>query len=205
MPISGGPSWIDSDRYTIDAKAEERVNIEMMRGPMMQSLLEDRFMLKLHREAKHIHVFELTVVKGRSKLQPARKGGCVVYNRNNPPPETAPGEPAPVPCGFVRTSANGGFDVLGATISELCRQLSAYVDREIIDKTGITGTFDVHLELAPADLGYPDAVPDPSSSFTPGDGGAIAFALKKLGLRMRSAKESAQFLVVDHLERPSEN
>jgi uncharacterized protein (TIGR03435 family) len=192
-------------RYTIDAKAEERVNIEMMEGPMMQRLLENRFMLKLHREAKDTHVFKLTVVKGGPKLQPARKGGCVVYDRNNPRPEPAPGEPAPVPCGFVRKSTSGGFDVSGATITELCRQLSAYVDRDIIDKTGITGTFDVHLELAPADLGYPDAVPDPSSPFSPGDGGAIAFALKKLGLQMRSAKESAQFLVVDHVERPSEN
>lgn len=88
---------------------------------------------------------------------------------------------------------------------DLCRQLSAYVDRDIIDKTGVKGAFDVHLDLTPADLGYPDAVPDPSSPFTPGDGDAIASAVRKLGLQMRSAKGSAQFLVIDHVERPSEN
>ena len=79
------------------------------------------------------------------------------------------------------------------------------MDREIIEMTGITGVFDVHLELDPADLGFPDAEPDPSSPFTPGDGGAIALALKKLGIRMRAAKGSARFLVIDHLNRPSEN
>jgi uncharacterized protein (TIGR03435 family) len=90
-------------------------------------------------------------------------------------------------------------------MADLCRQLAGYVDRDIVDKTGITGTFDVHLDLLPADMGYGVATPDASSSFTPGDGGAIAAALKKLGLQMRNAKQSAEFLVIDHLERPSEN
>lgn len=54
MPISGGPSWLDSDRYSIDAKVERPVNTEMMKGPMMQRLLEDRFSLKRHKEAKEI-------------------------------------------------------------------------------------------------------------------------------------------------------
>jgi uncharacterized protein (TIGR03435 family) len=205
MPISGGPSWIDSDRYRIDAKAAERVNVEMMKGPMMQALLEDRFKLKLHREAKQVNVFELTAAKGGLKLQPAKEGGCVLFDRNNPPPDPPPGEPGPVLCGFMRRSANSGFDIPGVTMADLCRQLSSYVDRDIVDKTGLKGVFDVHLDLAPADLGYPDAVPDPSSPFTLGDGGAISSAIQKLGLQMRSAKESAQFLVIDHVERPSEN
>jgi uncharacterized protein (TIGR03435 family) len=205
MRISGGPSWIDSDRYRIDAKPADRVNVEMMKGPMMQDLLEERFKLKLHREVKQVNVFELTVAKGGPKLQPAKEGSCVVFDRNNPPPDPPPGEPGPVLCGFVRRSASGGFDIPGATMADLCRRLSSYVDRDIIDNTGLKGVFDVHLDLAPADLGYPDAVPDPSSPFAPGDGDAISFAVQKLGLQMRSAKGSAQFLVIDHVERPSEN
>jgi uncharacterized protein (TIGR03435 family) len=205
MPISGGPSWLNSDRYTIDAKAEQRVNIEMMKGPMMQALLEDRFGLKLHREAKEIPAFALTVGPGGPKLRPAKEGACVAYDRNNPPPAPSAGEPAPIICGNIRDSAMGGFDVSGVTMADLCRQLSAYVDRDIVDKTGITGTFDVHLDLLPADIGYPGATPDPSSSFTPGDGGAIAATVKKLGLQMRNAKQPTEFLVIDHVERPSEN
>ncbi len=172
---------------------------------MMQALLDDRFKLKLHREAKEINVFELTVAKGGPKLQPAKEGGCNLFDRNDPPPDPGPGKPAPAICGDIRKSASSGLDVPGVNMAELCRQLSAYVDRNIVDKTGITGTFDVHLDLLPADIGYAGAAPDPPSSFTPGDGGAIAVAVKKLGLQMRSAKGSAQFLVIDHVERPSEN
>jgi uncharacterized protein (TIGR03435 family) len=205
MPISGEPSWLDSDRYSIDAKVEQPVNTEMMKGPMMQALLEDRFKLKLHKEAKETHVFELTLGTHGPKLQPAREGACMAYDRNNPPPNPSPGERPPVICGVIRKSARDGFEVPGITMADLCRQLSAYVDRDIVDKTGITGTFDVHLELLPGDIGYPGAAPDPSSPFAAGDGGAIAVAVEKLGLQMRNAKSSAEFLVIDHVERPSEN
>jgi uncharacterized protein (TIGR03435 family) len=204
QPISGGPSWMNTERYRINAKAEGPVNLEMMRGPMLQALLEDRFQLKLHRETKVIQVYELTVGKSGAKLQPAKEGGCVVFDRNHPP-APVPGEPAPVLCGVFRVNPNGGFDLPGVTIADLCRELTKYVDRDIIDKTGITGVFDVHLDLVSADLFCPNAAPDPSSAFSPGDGGAIAATLDKLGLQMRPAKGSAQFLVIDHLDKPSEN
>jgi uncharacterized protein (TIGR03435 family) len=203
--ISGGPSWINSDRFRIDAKAEGPANLEMMHGPMMQALLEDRFRLKLRRESKETSIFELTVGKSVAKLNAAKDGGCEAFDRNHPPPEPAPGQPSPVLCGSARMSANGGFDILGVTIPDLCRELTKYVDRDIIDKTGMAGVFDVHLELAPADLGYPDAAPDPTSTYTLGDGRAIAATFEKLGLQMRPAKGSAPFLVIDRVERPSEN
>ena len=204
-PISGGPSWLTSDRYTIDAKTEQRVNSEMMKGPMMQALLEDRFGLRLHKETMTVPAFELTVAATGPKLRPTKEGACVAYDRNSPPPEPGSGEVASVICGEIRESANGGFDVLGVSMPELCRRLSLYVDSEIVDQTGITGTFDVHLDLLPSDLGYRGSTPDPSSAFTPGDGGAIASAVKKLGLKMSSAKRSSEFLVIDRVERPTEN
>ena len=134
---------------------------------MMQALLEDRFRLKLHKEAREIHVFELTVGAKGQKLQPARERGCLAYDRNHPPPDLGPGKPAPVICGVIGESARGGFYVPGVTIADLCRLLSSYVDREIVDKTGITGTFDVHLDLLPADVGHRDAAPDPSPGSAP--------------------------------------
>jgi uncharacterized protein (TIGR03435 family) len=90
-------------------------------------------------------------------------------------------------------------------MADLCRRLTAYVDRDIIDKTGIAGVFDVHIDITPGDLGYGNAAPDPSSPFTPEDGSAIAAALAKLGLQMRPGKALAPFLVIDHVERPTEN
>jgi len=142
----------------------------------------------------------LTVGKSGPKLRLAKADGCVVSDRNLPAPA-----PEPVYCGLARKSSGGGFDIPGVTMADLCRELAKYVDRDIVDKTGITGVFDVHLELAPVDLGYPDAAPDLTSTYTPGDGRAIAAAVEKIGLQMRPAKGSVQFLVIDHVDRPSEN
>jgi uncharacterized protein (TIGR03435 family) len=194
-PISGGPTWIDSDRYTVDAKSSTAVNVEMMKGPMMQRLLEERFSLKTHWETKQKDLFELTVVKDGPNLQRAKEGGCVPSDRNHPLPAPAPGEPAPVACGVLRLNSSGGFDIAGVTMADLCRQLSAYVDREIVNKTGITGVFDAHLDFNRSDI-----APD-------GDGNAsvIAAAVKKLGLQMRPAKGPAQVLVIDRVERPYAN
>jgi uncharacterized protein (TIGR03435 family) len=203
IAIAGGPSWVDSDRYRINAKAGQPVNVEMMKGPMMQTLLEDRFKLKLHREAKSNNVYELIVAKDGAKLTLAREGGCVVFDRNHPPVQTS-GQPGPILCGSVRANPGGGVDILGVTMPDLCRQLSAYVDREILDKTVVRGIFDVHLDLSLAELVSSGAAPDSSSPFV-GDGGAIASAVKKLGLQMRSGKSTGEILVIDYVGRPSEN
>jgi uncharacterized protein (TIGR03435 family) len=192
-PISGGPPWIDSDRYTVDAKSAEPVNVEMMKGPMMQSLLEERFSLKIHWETKQRDIFELIAARSGPNLQRAKEGGCVVSDRNHPLPTPAPGEAAPVLCGVLRRNASGGFDVASVTMADLCRQSSAYADREIVDKTGIVGVFDVHVDLNPADIAPDD------------DGSVIAAAVKKLGLQMRPAKGSVQLLMIDHVEKPSGN
>ena len=199
MPISGGPSWIDSDRFSIDAKAEGRVNVEMMKGPMMQRLLEERFGLRIHRDSKQTDIFELAVAKNGPKLRSATVGQCVTYDRNDPPPAS----PETVVCGTLRWNANGGFDVFGATMMDLSRALSAYVDREIVDRTGIAGRFDIHLDWSPADGRY--AGGDAGSSLPPGEEASIASAMKKIGLQIRSGKGSTQTLVIDHVDPPTEN
>jgi uncharacterized protein (TIGR03435 family) len=204
-PISGGPSWIDSERFRIDAKADAPEIPETMQGPMLQSLLEERFRLKLHHETRETNVFELTVAKGGARLPSAKAGGCVPMDRDHLSPPAAPGQPGPAYCGAIRWFANSGTDVPGATMADLCRGLTAFVDRDIVDKTGIAGVFDIRLELTPGDLGYERASPDPTSNFTPGDGRAIAAALEKIGLHMRPAKGAMQILVVDHVEQPLEN
>lgn len=74
VPISGGAAWINSDRYSINARVEGTQSQGTMRGPMMQALLEDRFNLKIHREAREILVYALTVAKGGPKLQQFKEG-----------------------------------------------------------------------------------------------------------------------------------
>jgi uncharacterized protein (TIGR03435 family) len=187
QPISGAPSSVDSERYRISAKAEAPANLEMLRGPMLQKLLEERFQLKLHRESKEVDVFAIAIGKGGPQLPAARPGACVVSDRNHP-------TDAPVICGRLQRSPAGGIDALGVTLPDLCRQIEAHVEREIVDRTGLTGLYDVHLDLTPADLGIPGAAPDPTSAYVLGDGRAIAAALARIGLQMRPAKATAPFL-----------
>jgi uncharacterized protein (TIGR03435 family) len=208
--IKGSPAWVNADRYTIEAKAEGAQSIEMMRGPMMQGLLEDRFRLKMHREVREIPVYELTVDKGGPKLKATQDGGCIVIRRGQAPPEPTSGEPFPRICGGFL-----GDDLKGSTMANLCRQFSVMMDRDVIDKTGIPGVFDIHLESffenarpsgpaggAPglSNPPGPQIPPDPTDVFA-----AARIALKKLGLKLEPAKGSGEFLVIDHVEKPSEN
>ena len=97
-------------------------------------------------------------------------------------------------------------------MANLCRQFSVMLDRDVIDKTGITGVFDFHLEsiwrnstagdgaAGLTDPPGPPIRPDPADVFA-----AAQIALKKLGLKLEPARGSGEFLVIDHVEKPSEN
>lgn len=198
QPFKGGPAWINSESYQIDAKPESPQSFAMLRGPMLQQLLEDRFKLKIHRETREVPVYLLTVAKGGPKNLPATaEGSCAPLD-----PDHLPGPDTKL-CGFFHSSANEGIDTSGQTMAGLCLQFSTNLDRDVIDKTGITGMFDIHLDVSMADL-FPrrdsDGPADPSSIVS-----AIQDALKRLGLKLEAAKAPVEFLVIDHVERPSEN
>ena len=76
LPLDSAPAWVNSARYSIDAKAEGPESGAVMRGPMMQTLLEDRFQLKVHRETKEVPAYIMTVAKGGPKLQRTIDGSC---------------------------------------------------------------------------------------------------------------------------------
>jgi uncharacterized protein (TIGR03435 family) len=185
VPIEGGPAWINSIRYDIDTKAGGAPGLEMMSGPMMQALLEDRFQLKIRRDIRAVPVYELTVAKGGPKLQAAQAGRCVTADPG--PPE--PGKPWVPPCGAIQErSPNDGIYTYGQTMAGLCRQFSGSLGRDVIDKTGIAGSFDIHLELSfddlsPRDDDAPIAPTDPAApGFSADPFGAISAAVQKLGL-----------------------
>jgi uncharacterized protein (TIGR03435 family) len=222
--LDRAPAWIDSARYQIRAKAAVPASQEIMRGPMLQALLEERFKLKIHGETREIPVYALTVAKGGLKLQPTgdrsctepdnilrfqgplirmgcsklqrREGSRTPWDRSQPkPPPTDPGQKPW--CGRLRGvggSSGGMVDILGTTMAEIAGVLGAS-GRHVIDKTRITGDFDFHLEYAVAEA-EPSNDPGLPSIFT---------ALGRLGLKLELAKGPGEFLVVDHVERPSEN
>jgi len=217
VPVSGRPAWIHSDRYDIDATAEGAPGQAVMSGPMMQALLEDRFQLKIHRETREIPVYALTVAKGGHKLQVAQPGKCVPRDPDHPvPPSQWPH--GLMRCGvFAPSPAKDGVYMYSTTLDYFCGQLSLLLDRDVIDKTGIAGVFDIHVDInvdaPPADPADGDTADGMARSpralvkASPTDplGAAIFEAVQKAGLKLEPAKGSGEFLVIDRVERPSEN
>jgi uncharacterized protein (TIGR03435 family) len=217
IPIEGGPDWMNSERYTIEAKAEGVVDRGMMQGPMLQALLEERLNLKLHWETREIPVLALTVAKGGSKLKPHQEGSCAEY----PAPDFAAPAPPPLPslpqgqrfCGFgggLRgpTARSIVIDADGLTVAEFIKTFMIdYDDKPIVDKTGIKGRFDFHLEYAldpPARKRFAEDTGRVESDLASGP--LFVDALQEqLGLKLETTKGRWDHVIIDHVEQPSPN
>jgi uncharacterized protein (TIGR03435 family) len=177
--VSGIPGSIDSARFDINAKSLETdpallEQLDKERPAMIQALLSDRFKLKVHRETKTLPVYELVVAKGGIKFQPSG-------------PEVPPGA-------HIRGAGRTGFKATGLQMGDLSNFLEDRVERNIVNKTGLTGRYDLSLKWAYDNPSDPDSGP---SIFT-----AIE---EQLGLKLQPAKGPVETLVVDHVEMPSEN
>lgn len=208
IPISGGPPWINSDLFGIDAKAEMPQSFGTINGPMLRSLLEERFHLRIHSERKEIPVYAITVGKGGSKLQ-SSKQDCITIDPENPAkPIVEPGEPLPAVCGLSRLTSRG-WEAFAVTMGDLATLLSANADRKVIDESGLSGTFDIRLDLTGDDFGLSNRPDDSGQTATRPEQmdtfDRIRSALQKLGLRIDSARGPGESLVIDEAERPSEN
>jgi uncharacterized protein (TIGR03435 family) len=191
--LSGGPDWINTDRYDIEAKAAGNPSWPEMK-PMLRSLLEDRFKLKVHRETKELPIYVLGVAKGGLKLHLLTNENCIPPDRGNPTP------PPANYCGNNLSRGNG-WTANNIGMSEAAGLLTAVLRRQVIDKTGITGTFDVHLEWAPENLERPT-----DNAANDGTLPSIFTALQEeLGLKLDSSKGPVEVLVIDHIERPDAN
>jgi uncharacterized protein (TIGR03435 family) len=179
--ISGGPSWMDSDsdRFDIVANApgEGTPTGDDVRR-MLQSLLADRFQLKLHRETKERPVYALVVAKSGPKLK-----------------ESAPDKEFSTSVGGVRTAQ---LTMTKATMEQFAVQLSTGgLDRPVIDKTGLAGRYDITLNWIPEYAGPP--APDSNGV------GVFTAVQEELGLKLEPQKAPVEILVIDHAEKPSEN
>jgi len=207
VPIEGEPGWVNSERYYIDAKAEGPQAQEMMRGPMMRTLLEDRFKLKIRRETRQGPVYELKVAQGGLRLESVANGSCTPIEEFDFR-KLAPGQKLPLICDGARIQ-NGKLDFLAMSIADFCQNLAWNgLDRPVIDKTGIAGKFNFHIEFAPdeANPGFLSAGGDPAAAPPDPAGPSIFTALQQqLGLKLERATGPVEFLVIDHVERPSEN
>jgi uncharacterized protein (TIGR03435 family) len=160
----------------------------------------------MRRETREVPAYELAVAKGGHKMQLFREGSCVPFDPTSAPPSLAPGQGL---CGVVRIGVDfkkrtETVEPAGLSLGELSVLLSRILDHPVIDKTGIMGLFDFHLEFA-VDESTPGGARLPPSD-EPTVGPSIFTAVQEqLGLKLGSAKGPAEFLVVDHVEKPSEN
>jgi uncharacterized protein (TIGR03435 family) len=168
-----GPAWLGTERYEIAAKAAEHVPPQQLKL-MLQALLAERFHMALHRETRNMQVFEIVAAKGGVKLRAAQSDEDGGVRKVGP--------------GLVMSFENQPVAELAKFLSSL-----AAVDRPVLDRTGLTGHYDIMLDLRGV-LG-----PDTTDL-------VVAALREQLGLRMESRKAPVEVLVIDHVNKtPSEN
>jgi len=194
--VQGGPAWMVSDAFDVQVKVDAATTERWSRLPQQavdeerialeRELLEERFHLKVHREMREMPAFVLTVAKGGSKLQS---------------PVAEKDLQAGVPQSRINLYGHGHWQGHSALLSNLSRSLMGEPEmdgRPIVDNTGLTGQYDFTLRWTPVDTGSgADSSDQWPSLFT---------ALEEqLGLKLIPEKEQIEVIVVDSVEKPSEN
>lgn len=219
IQLSGGPSWIGSDLYAIDARAGADATRATVRL-MLKSLLAERFQLVAHLEKRELPAFALVLADRNGKLGPRlqRSGPeCAPVKAPEgvplpppPPPGPGPGFVAVLPqdplgptCGFV--SFPGWLSGRRLTMGHLVTPLTQLTRRPVVDETGLAGEFDVDVTFMPDQpvaLNGAAAPPSLSQSDRP----PLLTAIQEdLGLKLETRRREVDVLVIDRIERPSEN
>jgi uncharacterized protein (TIGR03435 family) len=184
------PDWVNSERYDIEAKAAGPASRKEMML-MLQTLLADRFAMKAHMETRQSPAYILTVAKGGAKLRLLEQEDCVPHDSTKTKEETPPNE-----CGNNHLSRTDGWTASHISMPGVIGVLSMVLRGPVIDQTGLKGAFDVRLrwsdDLAVQD--NPDAPPSLTSALH-----------ETLGLDVKRGRGPVEFLVIDHIERPTGN
>jgi len=188
--IAGGPGWIDTDRYDVDGKADDpKADFDQLRL-MLRSLLEDRFGLKVHRETRTTAVYALVVDKNGLRMKLSADQVSPDVHGPSAPGSALPNHGA---LRFGPGSAIGNAVELSFFCSGF---LSDATERLVIDRTNLTGRYDIRLQWMPDE-----------SAAQPGESGPSLFTAvrEQLGLRLEPAKAPVEVLVIDHAEKPTAN
>ena len=204
--ISGGPGWINSDRFDVVAKAEgmpagldassipagaarsgEIAAIDRVRL-MLRKLLADRFKLAVHNETRELPVYALVVARSDGKLGAQLRKvdvDCAALREGGRP--SPPHEPGKAACGGFRGLGPGRITGHALTMSMIASWFPESLGRIVLDRTGLSGVFDLDLEWTP----------DPS-------GPSIFTAVQEqLGLKLESSKGPVDVLVIESVEQPT--
>jgi uncharacterized protein (TIGR03435 family) len=221
--VRGGPAWLYSDLYTIDAKSSDPVanvpgprgnaDFKLLSGPMLQALIEDRFHLKTHRAVEEIPMYALTVAGGGFKLQPMEAGGCITRDPGAGVFVSEMFPPGQKPLCIMHTGWSGPnwtIDAAGQSLDKLALSLGGIIlGRAVLDKTGIAGVFGFHLVFAHdenAPGSFPEGLPSPfQASDVPTAASLPSVLEQQLGLKLVTDRGPREYVVIDSAERPAMN
>jgi len=212
--IVGAPDWTETTRFDIVAKAEgdiPRAGPGAPIGPlnfMLQDLLEDRFKLRAHRETREMPIYALVPARSDRQLGAGLRVStvdCAAMRGRGGPAGSPPGPPPPGQrplCGMRM----GPHEVAasGVLLVQLTQVLSQLTQRIVIDRTGLTGNFDIDLSFTPERM--PQGPMPPGVTLPPIDpnGPSLFTAVQEqLGLKLESDRAPVEVLVIDHVERPT--
>ncbi|HEY2380420.1 MAG TPA: TIGR03435 family protein [Terriglobia bacterium] len=214
VDFSAKPAWADTDLWDIEAKAPEgsvppRTKLPDFTKPdtinlMVQSLLEDRFQMKVHREIREVPMYEVTVAKGGLKMK-------LSEDQTPPAPGDGPPRPGTAPRGGMRM-ARGDFQGAAVSMENAVLTIGQLAGRRAIDKTGLPGLYDFHLQWTPDVFSTPlpfeprgNAAPPPPPPGDPAGPSLITAIEEQLGLKLQSTKGPVEMLIIDSLQKPSAN
>jgi uncharacterized protein (TIGR03435 family) len=199
--VSGAPDWVNGMYVTVQAKSDPYADALLAKLPddqarlekrhMLQALLADRLQLKTHWEQRPGSGFNLVLAKGGPKLQPTKV---------DPAEPDDPSHPAPVANALGPEVHAGGssqgrvIECRRFTMRSITAMLGTQLKAPVVDRTGLTGTYDFTIQFNADNSSEPDAYPTLFSAIQ-----------EQLGLKLESAKGPLDTLVIDHVERPSEN
>ena len=199
--ISGGPGWVTSTGFDVEAKvagsdleAFKKLS-PRQRNTLLQSLLADRFHLKLHHETKVLPMYDLVVAKGGPKLKPAPTPDTPP----NGPPNATKGLGAAKPRGMM-TMGPGMFKGEGLPIKSLTNNLSSILEHTVVDKTGLPGDYDFDLKWTPE-----EGAPSADNGSAESSASIFTAIQEQLGLKLQSTKGPVDTLIIEHVELPSKN
>jgi len=208
--IAGGPGWVDNHHYEISAKQPWGETV----GPVLQALLLDRFKLQIHRETRELPVYALEVARSGLKLRPSKES-CSEFELSR-----YPGQWPASRCGAIDTGPNirlnHTLEAIGMSMTGtrgnaagLTNLLTGELDRPVVDKTGLKGLFDLHLEwnreATARVLGSGGLRSSSESTRSEDDSPSIFDAVQEqLGLQLEPNKASFEVLVMDQAEKPFE-
>jgi bla regulator protein blaR1 len=181
--ISGGPGWIDSERYDIEAKAEGLAKPDQL-SVVMQALLADRFKLEVHRETKDLPIYAVIVGKQGAKIHLSV--------------QTSSGKQ-----GFAsRTRIAGDF-----SMADFAKILAPLLSRSVIDRTGLDGTYELNLQWTPL-IGQDGPVPGVDNTELPADANEppiFSAIQEQLGLQLKSQRGPVDIIIIERVKKPSDN